>query len=71
MGVGRLAAFEKGGVDDAEALRKAGLVRGRFVKVKVLGDGDLKTPLTVKAQAFSGTAREKIAAAGGTCEVGK
>jgi large subunit ribosomal protein L15 len=38
--------------------------------VKILGTGELDRALTVKADGFSGTAREKILAAGGTVEVG-
>jgi large subunit ribosomal protein L15 len=45
-----------------------GLVRAGS-KVKILGDGDLALKLTVRAQAFSKNAREKINAAGGTAEV--
>jgi len=36
--------------------------------VKILGDGNLTKKLTVRAQAFSGSAKEKIAKAGGACE---
>jgi large subunit ribosomal protein L15 len=50
-----------------EILLEKGLVR-RGQQVKVLGDGDLEHALTVKAHRFSRTAREKIEAAGGTCE---
>jgi large subunit ribosomal protein L15 len=51
-----------------EALRKAGLAKRRD-PVKVLARGDISKQLTVKAHAFSAQAREKIEAAGGTCEV--
>ena len=50
-----------------EILLEKGLVR-RGQQVKVLGDGELEHALTVKAHRFSRTAREKIEAAGGTCE---
>ena len=51
-----------------EALKLHGLVQGRH-PVKVLGDGDLKRPLTVHAHAFSKSALEKIQKAGGKAEV--
>lgn len=50
-------------------LRRAGLVRKRDKLVKVLGDGDIRNAVTVRAHAFSGTARQKIEAAGGKAEV--
>ena len=55
-------------VIDIAALQSAGLVRGKK-KVKILADGDFTKVLTIKAHAFSGKAREKIAALGGTVEV--
>ena len=51
-----------------ESLREAGLAKRR-VPVKVLAKGEISKKLTVKAHAFSATAKEKIEAAGGTCEV--
>jgi large subunit ribosomal protein L15 len=63
----RLAAFADGATVDAAALCERGIVpKGR--KIKVLGDGTLSAKLTVRADAFSASAREKIAAAGGTAE---
>jgi large subunit ribosomal protein L15 len=46
------------------------LVSSSTKPVKILGTGELDRSLTVKADGFSGTAREKILAAGGTVEVG-
>jgi large subunit ribosomal protein L15 len=57
--------FPDGGGVDVEALVQAGAVRGGL-PVKVLGDGNLAVALQIEAQAFSASAREKIAAAGGT-----
>lgn len=51
-----------------EVLRKAGVIRGER-PVKVLGDGELKAPLTVQAHKFSKSAQAKITQAGGKCEV--
>jgi large subunit ribosomal protein L15 len=64
-----LERFENGTEVDAAALRGAGLVRGTAQSIKILGDGALERKLTVKAQAFSASARSKIEAAGGTCVV--
>jgi large subunit ribosomal protein L15 len=55
-------------VDEA-ALRKAGLANGRGAGVKILGDGELTRKLTVTAHAFSASAKAKIEAKGGTCEL--
>ena len=44
---------------------KAGLLRNDRVRVKVLGDGDLSKKLTVRAERFSKSAKQKITAAGG------
>jgi large subunit ribosomal protein L15 len=62
-----LEQFETGATVDAAALRQAGVIRGNH-KVKVLGTGDINKKLTVVADKFSKTAREKIEAAGGTCQ---
>jgi large subunit ribosomal protein L15 len=67
VNVGQLATtFADGGAVDVDAIVKAGLVRDGF-KVKVLGDGEVAgVALQVTAHAFSGSARDKIAAAGGS-----
>ena len=57
--------FPEGGTVGVEELVAKGLVRDNSL-VKVLGDGDLAVKLDVTAHAFSATAKEKIAAAGGT-----
>ena len=62
------AAFDGGAVVDTAALIAHGLVRaGR--PIKVLGQGELSKALTVKAHAFSESAKARIAAAGGSAEV--
>jgi large subunit ribosomal protein L15 len=66
-----LAAFEsfdKDAVVTPEELRNRGLIRHKG-KVKVLAEGELDKPLTVKAHAFSASAQAKIEAAGGTVEI--
>jgi large subunit ribosomal protein L15 len=52
-------------------LAKAGLIRSATKPVKILGGGDLKISVTVRAHAFSGSATEKIQAAGGSAEAVK
>ncbi len=52
-----------------DELRAAGLVRKRAKLVKILGDGEIGRAATVRAHAFSGSARAKIEAAGGSVEV--
>jgi len=63
------AKFENSAVVDAEALKNAGLVKNYFDGVKILGNGELTKKLTVKANAFSESAKQKIEAAGGNAEV--
>ena len=69
VNVGDLNCFEAGSVVGLEELKKAGLVKKTFDGVKILGNGELTKALTVKAVAFSGSAKEKIEAAGGKAEV--
>ena len=60
-----LERFDAGATVDEQALRDSRLVQGRDVRIKVLGDGELKKKLVVSAHAFSASAREKIEKAGG------
>lgn len=64
-----LNKFENGAVVDTEALKAAGLVKNFYDGVKILGNGALEKNLTVKAAAFSESAKSKIEAAGGKAEV--
>jgi large subunit ribosomal protein L15 len=64
-----LNQFEDGARVDEAALRGAGLANGPSSGVKILGDGELTRKLTVSAHAFSASARSKIEAKGGSCEV--
>jgi large subunit ribosomal protein L15 len=61
--------FDAGSSVTPELLRERGLVRESRVPIKVLGRGDVTKPLTVHAHKFSGSAAQKIAAAGGKAEV--
>jgi large subunit ribosomal protein L15 len=68
VNLSRLVGFAEGETIDPAILVDRGLVRaGR--KIKVLGGGDLKIKLSIRAHAFSGNAREKIAAAGGSADL--
>ncbi len=64
-----LNRFDEGVRVDEAALRGAGLANGPGAGIKILGDGELTRKLTVSAHAFSASARAKIEAKGGTCEV--
>jgi large subunit ribosomal protein L15 len=64
-----LNRFDNGAKIDVEALRKAGLANGPVKRVKILGDGELTKKLTISAHAFSASAKSKIEAKGGSCEV--
>jgi large subunit ribosomal protein L15 len=64
-----LNVFDDGTEVTIELLKEKGLVNGRFDGVKILGSGRVEKKLTIKVSAFSASAREKIEAAGGTCEV--
>lgn len=69
INVGSLNKFEDGASVDAAALVEAGIIKNTCDGVKILSNGELKKKLTVKANAFSQAAKEKIEAAGGKAEV--
>lgn len=64
-----LDRFDEGTEVTAELLESSGLANGRATGIKILGNGEIKKKLVVKAAAFSAAAKEKIEAAGGSCEV--
>ncbi len=64
-----LNKFDDGAVVDAAALIEKGIIKKEYDGVKVLANGNLTKKLTVKAAAFSASAKEKIEAAGGKVEV--
>jgi len=70
VSLARLERFAADAVVDEEALRRERVVKGRG-PVKILSDGEVGKPLTVRVAAVSAKAREKIVAAGGTVEVTK
>ena len=69
VNVENLNAFAAGDTVTPEALTERGIVRSQRSGIKVLGNGELKVALTVRAHAFSKSAQEKIASAGGKTEV--
>lgn len=73
VNVETLNAFEAGTVVDYDTLYEAGLIKEvkRSAGLKVLGNGELTVALTVKAAAFSASAKEAIEKVGGTCELDK
>ena len=69
VNVESLNAFAAGDTVTPESLAQRGIIHARRDGVKILGDGDLKVKLTVRAHAFSKSAQAKITQAGGTAEV--
>ena len=69
VNVSVLDKFDDGAVVDAQALLDAGILSKCRYGVKILGNGEITKKLTVKAAAFSETAKQKIEAAGGKAEV--
>ena len=68
VNLGQLAGLS-GDTIGPDELRAAGLVRKKAHLVKILGDGEIERAVTVRAHAFSKSAKEKIAAAGGNAEI--
>lgn len=69
INVSALEKFENDSVVTVETLLESGIVKNPRDGVKILGNGELTKKLTVKANAFSASAKEKIEAIGGTAEV--
>ena len=69
VNLSRLTGFGKGEVVSPDALLEKGIIKKADERVKILGDGELTQPLTIKAHGFSASAMTKIQAAGGTAEV--
>jgi len=69
VNITQLEAFASGTEVTPESLVAQGLVRGKNPRIKILGDGSLSKPLTVKAHGFSAKAKEKIEASGGKVEL--
>lgn len=69
VNVETLNRFEDGAEVDAVALVEEGILKNVYDGIRILGNGELKKKLTVKAQGFTKTAVQKIEAAGGKTEV--
>ncbi len=69
INVSALEVFDNGATVDVDTLIERGIVKNPRDGVKILGNGDFTKKLTVKANAFSASAKEKIEALGGTAEV--
>lgn len=69
VNLGQLEAFVSGSEVTPELLRARGLIHGANVRVKILAEGSLSKPLTVRAHGFSSKAKEKIEALGGKAEL--
>ena len=68
VNINKLNIFESGSEVTPEKLAAAGLVKSLRNPIKILGEGDINHPLSVKANKFSATAKAKIEAAGGKVE---
>lgn len=64
-----LNQFEANAILDKDALKKAGLIKKMSNGIKLLGDGDITQPLSIKINKVSNTAKEKIEAAGGQVNI--
>ncbi len=69
LNVSRLVELSAGTEVTMESLMAAGIITANDGPLKILGNGELNVALTVKAAAFTHSARAKIEAAGGTCEI--
>ncbi|MEM9266217.1 MAG: 50S ribosomal protein L15 [Cyanobacteria bacterium P01_F01_bin.13] len=69
LNVSRLAELPSGTEVTMASLMDAGIITSNDGPLKILGDGELKVALTVKAAAFTQSAKAKIEAAGGSCEI--
>ncbi len=68
VNIGKLNVFEANSEVTPQTLLDVGLIKSLNNPVKILGDGEIDRPLTVKANKFSSTAQGKIEAAGGSVE---
>ena len=69
INISALEKFDNGADVTGDTLIESGIVKNPKDGVKILGNGELTKKLNVKANAFSASAKEKIEALGGTCEV--
>jgi large subunit ribosomal protein L15 len=69
INVGDLASLSANSEVTLASLKEANIIHGNRTQLKILGDGELQVALNVKAAAFTSGARQKIEAAGGSCEI--
>ncbi len=69
VNLGAFNRFKQDAIVSAEELFKENIIKDPKIAVKILGDGELSKPLTIKANCFSKSAVEKIKTAGGTIEI--
>jgi large subunit ribosomal protein L15 len=69
VNIDKLNLFEEGSLVGPQAMREKGLIKKDSSPVKILGEGDLRKALVVRAHSFSQSAKEKIEKAGGKAEV--
>jgi large subunit ribosomal protein L15 len=69
VNLSELAAFEPGAVVDEASLIQHGIVKGKFDAIKILGNGEIASSITLRIGHISTGAKAKIEAAGGTVEV--
>ena len=69
INISALEKFDNGADVTVDTLIESGIVKNPKDGVKILGNGELTKKLNVKANAFSASAKEKLEALGGTCEV--
>lgn len=69
INMSRLEVFEDGATVTIDAMKEIGIIKNPKDGVKILGSGELTKKLTVQANAFSASAKEKIESLGGKAEV--
>ena len=69
INLSRLEVFEDGATVTVDAMKEIGIIKNPRDGVKILGNGELTKKLTVQANAFSASAKEKIESLGGKAEV--
>jgi len=69
VNLAQLAGFKENSIIGPADLHKEGIIKDEDLPVKILGDGEVSKPITIKAHAFSSGASEKVKKAGGQTEL--
>ncbi|NQU42423.1 50S ribosomal protein L15 [bacterium] len=69
LNLAQLGKFDDGATVNFDTLVQAGLISRRVEEIKILGEGEIQKKLNITAHGFSASAREKIEAAGGACQI--